>query len=75
MSRGKPIQVGPAARLPHGMTWDALGRDDPGEIREKDLFPKGFLPLPHPKHEVGGMVFPQMEIKVITQAGAVRRRL
>ena len=24
MSRGKPIQVGPAARLPEGMTWDQL---------------------------------------------------
>src|SRR5262249_22487318 len=37
----------------------------PDEIREKGLFPKGFLPLPHPKHLVGGMVFPQMEIKVL----------
>jgi cytochrome c peroxidase len=35
------------------------------EIREKGVFPKGFLPLPHPKQEVGGMVFPQMEIKVL----------
>ena len=35
------------------------------EIRDKGLFPKGFLPLPHPKHEVGGMVFPQMEIKLL----------
>ena len=65
MSRGKPIQVGPATRLPEGMTWDALAAMAPEEIREKDLFPKGFLPLPHPKHEVGGMVFPQMEIKLL----------
>jgi cytochrome c peroxidase len=65
MTRGKPIQVGPATRLPQGMTWDALAAMSPEEIREKDLFPKGFLPLPHPNHEVGGMVFPQMEIKLL----------
>ena len=65
MSRGKPLQVGPAARLPGGMTWDGLAAMSPAEVREKGLFPKGFLPLPHPKHEVGGMVFPQMEIKLL----------
>jgi cytochrome c peroxidase len=63
MTRGKPVQVGPTARLPAGVTWEALAAMAPEEIREKGLFPKGFLPLPHPKHEVGGMVFPQMEIK------------
>jgi cytochrome c peroxidase len=63
MTRGKPIQVGPATRLPEGMTWDKLAAMSPDEIRAKSLFPKGFLPLPHPKHEAGGMVFPQMEIK------------
>jgi cytochrome c peroxidase len=65
MSRGKPIQVGPAAKLPGGMTWEKLAGMSPDEVREKGLFPQGFLPLPHPKHEVGGMVFPQMEIKVL----------
>ena len=63
MSRGKPIQVGPTAKLPEGLTWEQLAAMASDEIREKGLFPKGFLPLPHPKHEVGGMVFPQMEIK------------
>jgi cytochrome c peroxidase len=63
MSRGKPIQVGPAARLPEGMTWEKLSAIPSSEIRDKGLLPKGFLPLPHPKHDVGGMVFPQMEIK------------
>ena len=63
MSRGKPIQVGPAAKLPEGLTWEQLTAMASDEIREKGLFPKGFLPLPHPKHEVGGMVFPLMEIK------------
>jgi cytochrome c peroxidase len=65
MTRGKPIQVGPATRLPQGQTWDKLAAMAPEEIREQGLFPKGFLPLPHPKHEAGGMLFPQMEIKVL----------
>jgi cytochrome c peroxidase len=63
MTRGKPIPVGPATRLPRDMSWEQLAGLSPEEIRDKDAFPKGFLPLPHPHHEVGGMVFPQMEIK------------
>src|SRR5438477_4771395 len=63
MTRGKPIQVGPTARLPEGMGWDKLAAMSSDEIRDKGLFPKGYLPLPHPKHDVGGMVFPQMQIK------------
>jgi cytochrome c peroxidase len=65
MTRGKPIPVGPAARLPEGTTWEALAKHTPEQIRSKELFPKGFLPLPHPHHEVGGMVFPQMTIKLL----------
>src|SRR5437868_1800689 len=34
----------------------------PDEIREKKLFPSGFLPLPHPNHPEGGMVFPHFAI-------------
>jgi cytochrome c peroxidase len=63
MSRGKQIQAGPATKLPSGMTWAKLADTSPDDIREKGLFPAGFLPLPHPKHEVGGMVFPQMQLK------------
>jgi cytochrome c peroxidase len=63
MSRGKPIPVGPATKLPDGTTWDKLAELSPDEVRDRGLFPKGFLPLPHPHHEVGGMVFPQQEIK------------
>ncbi len=65
MTRGKPIQVGPTARLAQGQTWEKLAAMTPDEIREQGLFPKGYLPLPHPKHEAGGMLFPQMEIKVL----------
>src|SRR5262249_36766343 len=67
MTRGKPVPVGPATRLPEGMSWDQLAGMAPDEIRDKGLFPKGFLPLPHPKHEVGGMVFPQAEIKLLSR--------
>ena len=65
MSRGKPIPVGPATKLPAGTTWADLAKLSPDEVREKGLFPQGFCPLPHPHHEVGGMVFPQAEIKVL----------
>jgi cytochrome c peroxidase len=67
MTRGKPIQVGPAAKLPEGMSWERLAEMSPDAVREKGLFPKGYLPLPHPKHDVGGMVFPQMEIKQLAR--------
>jgi cytochrome c peroxidase len=63
MTRGKPIPVGPTARLSEGTTWDQVAGMSPDEVKEKGLFPKGYLPLPHPKHDAGGMVFPQMEIK------------
>ena len=45
MSRGKPIAVGPTARLPAGMTWEALAALSPAEIRERDIFP--YKALPH----------------------------
>jgi cytochrome c peroxidase len=67
MTRGKPTPVGPATKLPPGTTWDDLSRMAPDEIRDKGIFPKGFLPLPHPKHDVGGMVFPQTEIKLLAR--------
>jgi cytochrome c peroxidase len=62
MTRGKPIPVGPTAKL-KGVTWDQLGKMSPDEIRNKDLFP--YVPLPHVAHAVGGMVFPQEEIKAL----------
>jgi len=65
MSRGKPIQEGVRVRLPKGITWEKLAAMSPEEIRKKDLFPKGFMPLPHPNHKEGGMVFPKFHIKEI----------
>lgn len=60
MSKGKFLPVGPTAKL-KGVTWDQIATMTPAEIKEKGIFP--YLPLPHPNHPVGGMIFPQMEIK------------
>ena len=66
MSGGrKAVQQGARVKLPAGVTWEQLATMSPDEIRAKDLFPRGFLPLPHVKHETGGMVFPDFEIKEI----------
>jgi len=73
MTRGKPIPVGPATRLASGLTWETLGAMSPDEIREKGLFPKGFLPLPHPNHPEGGMVFPKMMIDELVKMGEGNR--
>jgi cytochrome c peroxidase len=59
MPRGKPVQQGIRVRLPNGTTWEKLAAMSPDEIKAKDVWPAGFFPLPHPHHEVGGMVFPQ----------------
>ncbi|MCK8602959.1 hypothetical protein [Desulfoferrobacter suflitae] len=66
MSGGrKAIQEGVRVKLPQGVTWDQLAAMRPDEIKEKNLWPKGFYPLPHPNHAEGGMVFPQFHIDEI----------
>ncbi len=65
MSHGKPIQEGVRVKLPQGVTWEMLSNMIPEEIREKDVFPAGFFPLPHPNHPEGGMVFPKNFIEEI----------
>ena len=68
MSRGKPVQEGVRVKLPAGVpSWQELGAMSPEDIREKGLWPKGFLPLPHPNHAEGGMVFPQDQIDEINK--------
>ena len=62
MSRGKPLPAGPTARLKTGVTWDKLASMTPDEIKDKGVFPPGYMPLPHPIHESGGMVFPKFHI-------------
>ena len=65
MSRGKPVQEGVRAKLPTGVTWEQLGGMSPEDIQAKGTLPKGFLPLPHPHHAEGGMVFPKFHIDEI----------
>jgi len=65
MSRGKPVQYGVRVKIAPGATWKQLARLSPHEIRAKGLWPKGFLPLPHPNHPEGGMVFPKFHIDEI----------
>ncbi len=52
------------------MTWESLAAMSPAEIRDKNLFPNGFYPLPHPNHPEGGMLFPHFEIEEIKKQEA-----
>jgi cytochrome c peroxidase len=63
MDRAKPVQEGVRVKLPAGVTWAELAKETPEQIREKGIFPKGFLPLPHANHPEGGMVFPHAELQ------------
>ena len=60
MSRGKPLPVGPVARLAEGQTWERLAAMGAAEIRRAGAFP--YPALPHPKQSTGGQVFPKMQI-------------
>ncbi len=60
MSRGKPLCVGPTARLAQGATWESLAGMSAAEIRGAGVFP--YPSLPHPKQTPGGQVFPKMQI-------------
>jgi cytochrome c peroxidase len=66
MSGGrKAVQQEVRVKLPAGLTWEQLAAMSGDDIRAKELFPQGFLPLPHVKHETGGMVFPAFHIAEI----------
>ena len=60
MSRGKPLPVGPTARLKQGLSWERLAAMSPADIKAAGAFP--YPTLPHPKHTPGGQVFPQIQI-------------
>lgn len=62
MFRGKAVQGGVRAKLPKGASWEELAAASPESIRERGLFPEGFMPLPHPNHPEGGMIFPKFHI-------------
>jgi cytochrome c peroxidase len=70
MSRGKPVQEGVRVKLPAGTSWTQLAGLNSNDIRERGLFPKGFLPLPHPNHPEGGMLFPKFAIEEIKKQEA-----
>jgi len=56
MSRGKPVPLGPTAKLPQDVSWEQLTSMTPADIRQRGIFP--YPPLPHPKQTPGGQVFP-----------------
>jgi len=62
MSRGKPIMLGPIAKLPAGVTFDQLSRMSPEDIKSRDLFP--YKPLAHPLQTTAHMIFPDQWTKV-----------
>ena len=63
MSRGKAIQEGVRVKLRGGLTWERLAQMTPEDIRDREVFPLGFMPLPHPNHPEGGMLFPKFHIR------------
>lgn len=65
MAKGKAVQGGVRVKLAKGSTWEKLAAMPPAEIKEQNLWPAGFYPLPHPHHEAGGMLFPQPQIDEI----------
>lgn len=65
MSRGKAVQEGVRVRLPEGVTWEKLGEMSPRQIKEKNLWPAGFYPLPYTHHREGGFGFPKFHIEEI----------
>jgi cytochrome c peroxidase len=67
MTRGKPIQVGVRVKLPPNETWDSLAAMSPDQIRSAELFPQGFLPLPHPNHQMGGQLFTHLVIEELNR--------
>ena len=64
----KKVQQGVRVKLPEGVTWQDLAKMAPEEIKKKGVWPHGFRPLPHAKHETGGMVFPEEQIDAIKKA-------
>lgn len=65
MFRGKAVQGGVRAKLPKGVTWEQLASMAPEAVRDRGAFPEGFMPLPHPNHPEGGMIFPKFHINEV----------
>ena len=65
MSGGKPLPVGPTAKLKGKLTWEKLAGMTTDEVKDKNVFP--YLPLSHPNHSSGGMLFSQKQIKQVSR--------
>jgi cytochrome c peroxidase len=65
MTRGKPVLMGPTARLNNNTTWEKLADMPPEEILKSNAFP--YPALPHPKQSPGGPVFPKMQIAMFSR--------
>ncbi len=61
MSGGKPLPVGPTAKLQQGVSFSALSTMSPEDIKKKNIFP--YLPLPHVSPAGGGLVVSPKQIK------------
>ena len=63
MSGGKPLPVGPTAKLPPGAkSWEDYAALSPDQIRRGGKFP--YTPLDHPLHSTAHMLFPQQWTRV-----------
>jgi cytochrome c peroxidase len=62
MSRGKPVPMGPTARLKDGVTWEDMASQTPEAIKAAGSFP--YPALPHPKQVAGGQVFPEVQLQM-----------
>jgi len=60
MSGGKPVPVGPTARLKDGVEWISLSKMSAEEIKKKGVFP--YPPLPHVSPAGGGLVVPPEQL-------------
>ena len=73
MSRGKPVQEGVRVKLPAGVkSWQELAAMTPEDIREKGLWPKGFLPAAAPEPSRGRHGVPQAPHRRDQEAGRPR---
>jgi cytochrome c peroxidase len=71
MSGGrKAVQHGVRVKTHGGATFASLANMTPEQLKEQNLFPYGFRPLPHVKHPTGGMVFPKQQIDEIKKQEA-----
>jgi len=67
MDRGKPLQEGVRVKLPAGMTWGSFAAMSADQIREQNLYPKGFYPCRIPTTPTASLCFPHFLIDAIKQ--------